>query len=239
MSFILDALRRADAERHRGAVPGLHAQPTPVALADGHAAAQAGRLGPGWLGGGAAVLALVVGGGLVWVLKPAPPPLPVVPSVPAPVVLQAAVPVPVPTTVAPAGAAASVGVAAPPEAPRVVVKRPPVAPLVVQPAIPAVIEPSTAPIPILAGTPVHPAAPGAVPQRLPTVADLPDAVRRELPALRLGGSVYAEQPPQRLVIINGLVFHEGEQPAPGLLVRQIRLKSVVFSFRDQVFELAL
>src|SRR6185369_14446378 len=27
MSYILDALRRADAERERGAVPGLHAQP--------------------------------------------------------------------------------------------------------------------------------------------------------------------------------------------------------------------
>ena len=27
MSYILDALRRADAERERGAVPGLHSQP--------------------------------------------------------------------------------------------------------------------------------------------------------------------------------------------------------------------
>ena len=34
MSYILDALRRADAERLRGAVPGLHDQPDLTALAD-------------------------------------------------------------------------------------------------------------------------------------------------------------------------------------------------------------
>jgi len=32
MSYILDALRRADAERSRGAVPGLHAQGLPADL---------------------------------------------------------------------------------------------------------------------------------------------------------------------------------------------------------------
>ena len=34
MSYILDALKRADAERERGAVPGLHAQPADMALPD-------------------------------------------------------------------------------------------------------------------------------------------------------------------------------------------------------------
>ena len=32
MSYILDALRRADAERSRGAVPSLHAQGLPADL---------------------------------------------------------------------------------------------------------------------------------------------------------------------------------------------------------------
>jgi len=35
MSYILDALRRADAERSRGAVPGLHAQGVPADLEPG------------------------------------------------------------------------------------------------------------------------------------------------------------------------------------------------------------
>ncbi|MGH6624981.1 MAG: general secretion pathway protein GspB, partial [Burkholderiaceae bacterium] len=34
MSYILDALKRADSERERGSIPGLHAQPAPVVAAD-------------------------------------------------------------------------------------------------------------------------------------------------------------------------------------------------------------
>lgn len=37
MSYILDALRRADAERERGAVPGIHAQPIPAGAGDAKA----------------------------------------------------------------------------------------------------------------------------------------------------------------------------------------------------------
>jgi len=49
----------------------------------------------------------------------------------------------------------------------------------------------------------------------------------------LGGSVYAEQPAARLVIINGQVFHEGERPLPALLIEQIRLKSLLVNLRGQ------
>ncbi|MFO1267813.1 MAG: hypothetical protein U1F67_14180 [Rubrivivax sp.] len=34
MSYILDALRRAESERERGQVPGLHAQPVPVGVGE-------------------------------------------------------------------------------------------------------------------------------------------------------------------------------------------------------------
>jgi general secretion pathway protein B len=56
MSYILDALRRADAERSRGAVPGLHAQAAP---ADGEPAAR--NFGPLiWAAGAAGVLLVAV-----------------------------------------------------------------------------------------------------------------------------------------------------------------------------------
>jgi general secretion pathway protein B len=58
MSYILDALRRAEAERSRGAVPGLHAQSLPT---DGQPAAR--NVGPLiWAAGaaGALVVAVVV-----------------------------------------------------------------------------------------------------------------------------------------------------------------------------------
>ena len=46
MSYILDALRRADAERERGGVPGLHTQPTPTESDDDDAGTRARGLRP-------------------------------------------------------------------------------------------------------------------------------------------------------------------------------------------------
>jgi general secretion pathway protein B len=54
MSYILDALRRADAERERGAVPGLHAQPLPGAPLPG-----AGQR-PAWVWGAAVAGGLLI-----------------------------------------------------------------------------------------------------------------------------------------------------------------------------------
>lgn len=62
MSYILDALRRADAERSRGAVPGLHAQSVP---ADTEPAAR--NYAPLLLAAGAAGVLLAAGVGvLLW-----------------------------------------------------------------------------------------------------------------------------------------------------------------------------
>ncbi len=73
MSYILDALKKAEAERHMGQVPGLHAQPA-AALAE---ASPVKRSGKKILLSGIAVLLLAVGAALAW-LKPwqAPPPAP-------------------------------------------------------------------------------------------------------------------------------------------------------------------
>ena len=68
MSYILDALRRAESERGRGAVPGLHTQ----APAAGGATA-ASRPGPAnlWAGVALGVLAVAVlaAGGTWWFLQ--------------------------------------------------------------------------------------------------------------------------------------------------------------------------
>ena len=62
MSYILDALRRADAERSRGVVPGLHAQSLPT---DGEPAAR--NYAPlAWAGGAAGVLLAAGVGVLLW-----------------------------------------------------------------------------------------------------------------------------------------------------------------------------
>ena len=222
MSYILEALRRAEAERQRGAVPGLHG-PAPAGLGAG--AAMAGRPGLPWPAGaligalGAVLLVLLLG--LAWAagagawLRPAAVGVAVVPiptptPTPTPTFPPPPLPAPVPapaTTTAPAPAPAlATGAAA-------------------LPARPA----STAPL----------RPPPAVPARLPSWAELPEAQRRQIGSLVVGGAMHADQAALRMVILNGQVFHEGDLAGPELLVQQIRLRSVVLSHRGQRFELPL
>ena len=81
-----------------------------------------------------------------------------------------------------------------------------------------------------------PPAAAATPLRLPQLAELPEALRREIGPLSPGGSIHAEQPAARMVILNGQVFREGDALAADLRVEQIRPRSVVFSLRGQRFE---
>lgn len=233
MSYILDALRRADAERQRGAVPGLHAQPLAAAVANlaPDQPARVRRL--------AAAAALLAGLALAvlagWWLRPAgtasPEAAATIPgaaTAPSPRLLAE------PAAATPAAAQPSAALAAPP------VK------LAAAPPLPAkALAPSVRklPVPVAQAATLPAAAPpqpaSAAPTRLPTLAELPEAQRREVGSLSLGGAVHAEQPAMRIVILNGQVFHEGDRLAPDLLVQQIRLKSVVLSLRGQRFEVPL
>ena len=273
MSYILDALRRAEAERQRGTVPGLHAQPATGTLPAGpdgpDTAQRRWRVGTRALAGLLLAGLLAAAAGLGWLLKPAPAAIAVgQPSALPPAVVGGAVPaapaglrlaaapagggapaqLPAPAAVAPVvplvsplARSATEPAAAPTRqlataAPDVALATPAPAAVLVAPAPAAAsAAPATAPaapVPAVAG-------PGTAPVRLPTLAELPEALRREVQPLTLGGSVYAEQPPLRIVIINGQVFHEGDKPLPALQVLQIRLKSVVFSVRGQRFEVPL
>ena len=243
MSYILDALRRAEAERQRGAVPGLHAQPvagTPTDSGPGgpDTAHRAWRPGTWALAGLLLAGLLVAAVGLGWLLKPSPEAVAAAaPAVALPAALRRAVPAVQPQAVGPAGAVAAVRLVAPVAAA--------VALPLIGPAAGSAVGLASAPPPGWASVATAaPAArpstgPGAAPARLPTLAELPDALRREVQPLNLGGAVYAEQSPLRIVIVNGQVFHEGDKPLPELQVQQIRLKSVVFSVRGQRFEVPL
>jgi len=184
MSYILDALRRADAERERGAVPGLHAQPVPPSSGESQRAAP-GRSWVGPVAGAAALLVLVA---LAWQwFAPAPAPAPV-----------AALPAPA--------------------APAVAVQPPPAAPH----AAPAL-------------DPIPQAPVAKEPERIPALKELPDELRRQLPALAIGGSMYSDDPARRMLIINGQLYHEHDTPAPGLTLEQIKLKAAVLRYQGQRF----
>ncbi len=67
--------------------------------------------------------------------------------------------------------------------------------------------------------------------RVQTREELPADVRAALPPMAVSGSTYSSNPAHRMVILNGLVLHEGERASAELVVEQIRAKAVVLGFR--------
>jgi general secretion pathway protein B len=73
--------------------------------------------------------------------------------------------------------------------------------------------------------------------RIYAISELPEDVRRALPRLSVGGSIYSDNPAGRFVIINGQVFHENDRLAPDLTLEQIRLKLAVLRYKDVRFRI--
>ena len=219
MSYILDALRRADAERERGEVPGLHTQQFGVLPEDDDAPRR-----PRLLIGTIVVLVLAVAGLLAWNFlgtgEPAPKPL-----AQAPVALP-----PLPVTIAPA------------------------------PPTPASQPPGVLPVPLAsprpasavkeAAAPRAPARPPPVRRELPasapvaapddrtyTQAELPESIRRELPKISYGGGSFSADKASRMAFLNGQVFHEGDTVAPGLVLKQIKQKGAILTYKGYRYEL--
>jgi general secretion pathway protein B len=216
MSYILDALKRADAQRERGQVPGLNAQPVSVAPAPGAPS----RVG--WWVGLVCGLTAVAAGGLYWhsdSTQAAPAPVvaaaPAAAISPAPAPLPAAVPAPLPS----------------------VKSVPPTPPPTAQPPVTQPAPPPTAPV----FKPVPPqrreAASAAAASAVPALSELPEDIRRTVPKLVVSGSVYSSNPAQRMLIVNGQVLNEGSTLAPDLVLERIGAKSAVLSLRGTRFRL--
>lgn len=223
MSYILDALRRADAERGRAGVPGLHTQS--VIPASGDESPGAAVKPFVWMGLGAAVVAA---GALAWSLSgrdeapavalapataPAAPAAPQTPPVAAVPPQEAAVPEPPAAAKEPAPRPAAKRSSATPRAASAAGDDVDRAPKVL-----GVARPST-----------RPAAP---PERIYALHELPEAVRRGMPTLTIGGSIYSPTPASRFLIVNGQIFHEGDQMTPEMTLEEIKLKAAVVRFRD-------
>jgi len=257
MSYILDALRRADAERQRGAVPGLNTHPSPMPQADGSAGSRSVAL-PWIVAGGGLLLAIAVA---VWLtgrnVTPASPPTasepaaaapasapivaatPMAPAPPAAASAVTAAPLPATTTVAVPPTSGSTTVTVTVTGPTAVPAVPPVSPARAAEPRSAAGARQAAPTAMAAAASRASASTPTAATHLPSLAELPEAVRRQLPPLALGGGMYSEQAAQRLVLVNGQVAHEGDEPVAGLRVLQIRPRSVVFSFQGQLFEAGL
>ncbi|MES2972249.1 MAG: general secretion pathway protein GspB [Pseudomonadota bacterium] len=236
MSYILDALRRAEAQRERGAVPGIHAQPG--ATRPPHAGRERGG-NPLWWA--LAALAVVAAASLAWFLSGrAAPREVVVAAPPAPVVVAAPAPAlpPAPAAVPPPQASP---VPAPMREPSPEATLPPAPSAKPAPTTAAKTEAARAraaasrpraAAPEASAAPAQNAAP-AVPAlpRIYTREELPGDIRGQLPQVKISGSSWSENPAHRMLIANGQVFHENEKISADLAVEQIRAQAVVLNFR--------
>ncbi len=225
MSFILDALRKSDAERQRAATPGLadvrYARPDtsrrnlwlPVLVLV--LAANAVFLGIQWFG-----------------QEPAPvPPAPVMPGPPAvapatdvirPLAREAELPgTDVEAEFAPAPVTGPEPVPAP-----VVVEA-------AEPDPPATMADAVAPAPA-------PAAPSRIVpgDDLPTAEELMARGGLNVPLLNLDLHVYSDAPAGRFVVINSRKYKEGAQTAEGPTVDTITADGVILSNQGRRFTLS-
>jgi general secretion pathway protein B len=206
MSYILEALKKSQAERQLGELPSIHAPQLPLHHAHGVAD---NRHLPVWLALGAAGLAVLAA--LLWWRpwqQPVPAAVLATAPVPAPVVVA---PAPVPAPLAPAQAPAPV---------------------------------KAAPVPVPEPKPqavarVEAAAPASAPSEdvIPGLRDLPEPIRQQIPPIVLGGYIYSKNPEDRLLLIDKVLRHEGEELAPGLVLEKLQPKAAIFNFKGYRYKM--
>jgi general secretion pathway protein B len=219
MSYILDALRKSDQQRHRGAAPKLLAA---VLLGAGVAI---GWLRP-WQAEQATPAAtqseasghqsVPVRPEIAPTPAPALAPAPVIAPALAPVRAPAAVPVPAPASVK-SQSPARVGTEAPGK-----------------PQNDAAAESSRA-----TAVPQQPpgtaAADSAPAQNVISMAELPLALQQELTPMTISFHAYSANPRDRLVGINNRMLREGDDVAPGLKLEQITPEGMIFGYKGYSF----
>lgn len=224
MSYILDALRKADAQRQRTRLPGLQAQPT---SAPAQATAPVWRSPIAWLLAAGLLVAMLV---LAWPssqtttsVAPAAITVAAVPRAPAPAVVSE----PAPSTQPPAPVVATAIQPAPPP-PRPAAEAPQ------RPPARSTTEREPAPV---RATPAPAAASAAAPnpasaRSAPTESSTPPP---GAPKLAITGGVYSADAAQRLLIVGGQVFNEGSEVAPGVVLEQVRRGQALLSYQGQRF----
>jgi len=233
MSYILDALRKSDLQRQRGATPTL--------LAVQESAVAPKR--PAFLVYGLLAAVLVGAGMVIGWLRPWQPEQ-VAPGRPESVAAK-----PLESTRRQPASAPSEMAPQPRPEQRLQNATPPAqaAPALVptKPQLPARAKPETD------GTPRE--AAGAVPrktakqpvgtaaadaarvQTVVSMADLPLSVQQELPAMTISVHVYSGDPGKRLVGINNRMLREDEHVVPGLKLEQITPDGMIFGYKGYSF----
>jgi general secretion pathway protein B len=258
MSYILEALKKAQAERQLGNAPTIHAaQPVPALQPDAAASRR-----PLFIGLGAGALVVVLGAVFLWRAGPA--------QAPTVQVGQGQGQSPAAVTTAPVTPAPMAAAAAPAVSNSLDVQAPPAPPLPVRPAQPRVADaavanaaagapsrsaatpsapavqvrmPMPAPAAPVAAAPARAAAPAAAAapapeESLPFLQQLPESVRGGIPRVAFGGYMYSANPADRLLLVDKALRHEGEEVAPGLVLEKLLPRAAVMNYRGVRYRVA-
>jgi general secretion pathway protein B len=236
MSFILDALRKADQQRQRSAPPTLATAPAP--------AAQSRQTALWWYGLLAAVLmsvGILIGWMHQWQPEPALQAIPPdasrsvesnttqLASAPLP-----ALPVPPAKPENPHSSRESSAVAQSIPSPSGA-RTPMLMPIVNRQPTAAAASPGEEPAPV----PEEHAHPGAGDAARESAAmaptELPPALQQEIPKLVILIHSYSSNPKSRFVFINDRKWREDEYPVPGLKLEQITPDGVIFIYKGYRF----
>ena len=204
MSYILEALKKAQAERQLGSVPTIDAAP----LYSSAGPAPLNKLL--WLA--LLVLALLLGL-LLWRQMALPPTVAQASLASAPLAQANAQP-------AAAKVVPKVVEAVPKAVAQAQVKVPRQA---------AVVKPLPQPQP---QPQPQPSAPVVAPEpAVPALRELPEPIQRQIPVIAIGGYIYSKNPADRLLLIDKSLRREGDELAPGLMLEKLQPAAAIFNYR--------
>ena len=230
MSYILDALKKSDQQRQRGATPTLQIAQAPVAA----------PRQPVFLYYGLLAAVLLTAGILIGWLRPWQPEQPAPATEPitakSPVSISAPAPLPKPPEMARKTAQElpapnSTPVEQP--APKVAAKKPDI-PASARAETPRAIAAAPVPMPEKPNAPAD-TADATQEQRVIPMAELPLTIRQEIPAMTIPLHAYSSKPRDRFVSINDRMLREGESLTPGLRLEQITPDGLIFSYKGYRF----
>ncbi len=74
-------------------------------------------------------------------------------------------------------------------------------------------------------------------QRVISMSELPISIQQEIPRMSVAVHAYSSNPNSRLVMINDRLLHEGAQVDPSLRLEEITPDGMIFSFKEYRFHL--
>lgn len=232
MSYILDALKKAEAQRTLGTLPNIHA-PTAFAATPDDRASLWHRA---WRWGALTVLVIILVA-LAWfrpwqraaVLPKAAPGVPTQSASPTPAIAPA-----LPPTVRAAQKPPA------PPAPKITPKAVPAE--VSKPKAAASSAPTSRPKqkpqpvatiapPVQKATPTPPANADTPEPALQSLRELPAQIQREIPPVAISGYIYSSNRAERSLLINNQLLREGDSVAPGLILEKMLPGAVVLNYQ--------